>query len=34
MRLSFKSTAVVEENRISGAARHMLGIAPFSGTRM
>ena len=34
MRLSFKFTAVVEENRISGAARHMLGSAPFTGTRM
>jgi len=34
MRLSFKFTAVVEENRISGAARHMLGSAPFSGTRL
>ena len=33
MRLSFKFTAVVEENRISGAARHMLGSAPFTGTR-
>jgi hypothetical protein len=34
MRLSFKFTAVVEENRISGAARHMLGSAAFTGTRM
>jgi hypothetical protein len=34
MRLSFKFTAVVEEDRISGAARHMLGTATFSGTRV
>jgi hypothetical protein len=34
MRLSFKFTAVVEENRISGTARHMLGTASFSGTRL
>ncbi|HEX3603997.1 MAG TPA: hypothetical protein VHU43_07895 [Steroidobacteraceae bacterium] len=34
MRLSFKFTAVVEENRISGAARHMLGTAAFTGTRL
>jgi hypothetical protein len=34
MRLSFKFTAVVEEDRISGAARHMLGTATFSGTRI
>ncbi len=34
MRLSFKFTAVVEGNRIEGAARHMLGNAPFSGTRL
>jgi hypothetical protein len=33
MRLSFKFTAVVEENRISGAARHLLGTATFSGVR-
>ena len=33
MRLSFKFTAVVEGDRISGAARHMLGNATFSGTR-
>ena len=31
MRLSFKFTAVVEHDRISGAARHMLGTARFSG---
>jgi hypothetical protein len=34
MRLSFNFTAVVEENRISGTARHMLGTAPFEGTRL
>jgi hypothetical protein len=34
MRLSFNFTAVVEENRISGTARHMLGTATFSGTRL
>jgi hypothetical protein len=34
MRLSFKFTAIVEEDRISGAARHMLGSATFSGTRV
>lgn len=34
MRLSFKFTAVVEDNRISGAARHLLGTATFSGTRL
>jgi hypothetical protein len=34
MRLSFKFTAIVEEDRISGAARHMLGTATFSGTRI
>jgi hypothetical protein len=33
MRLSFKFTAIVEENRISGAARHLLGTATFTGTR-
>jgi aerobic carbon-monoxide dehydrogenase large subunit len=33
MRLSFKFTAMVEGDRISGAARHMLGTATFSGTR-
>lgn len=33
MRLNFKFTAVVEGDRISGAARHMLGNATFSGTR-
>ena len=34
MRLSFKFTAIVDEDRISGAARHMLGTASFSGTRI
>ena len=34
MRLSFKFTAIVDEDRISGAARHMLGSATFSGTRI
>lgn len=34
MRLSFKFNAIVEEDRISGAARHMLGTATFSGTRV
>ena len=33
MRLSFKFTAIVEQDRISGEARHMLGAAVFSGTR-
>jgi hypothetical protein len=34
MSLSFKFTAIVTEGRISGAARHMLGTATFSGTRV
>ena len=34
MHLSFKFTATVDEDRISGAARHMLGTASFSGTRV
>jgi hypothetical protein len=34
MRLSFKFTATVDEDRISGSARHMLGSATFSGTRL
>jgi hypothetical protein len=34
MRLSLKFNAIVEEDRISGAARHMLGSATFSGTRV
>jgi hypothetical protein len=33
MRLSFKFTAIVEQDRISGEARYMLGTAAFSGTR-
>jgi hypothetical protein len=33
MHLSFKFTATVEQDRISGDARHMLGTATFSGTR-
>jgi hypothetical protein len=33
MRLSFRFSALIEENRISGTARHMLGTATFSGTR-
>jgi hypothetical protein len=33
MNLSFKFTATVEQDRISGDARHMLGSATFSGTR-
>jgi len=34
MHLNFKFTATVDEDRISGAARHMLGSATFSGTRV
>jgi len=30
--LSLKFTATVDEDRISGTARHMLGTASFSGT--
>jgi hypothetical protein len=33
MRMSFKFTATVEADRISGAARHLLGKATFTGTR-
>jgi len=33
MRLSFKFTAIVEHDRISGEARYLLGTAAFSGTR-
>jgi len=33
MRLSFKFTAIVDADRISGSARHLLGKATFSGTR-
>ena len=34
MHLNFKFTATVDEDRISGAARHMLGSATFRGTRV
>jgi hypothetical protein len=34
MRLSFKFSAIVEQDRISGDARHLLGNATFSGTRV
>ena len=34
MRLSFKFTAVVADDRITGTARHMLGTATFTGTRL
>jgi hypothetical protein len=33
MRLTFKFTAVIENDRIQGAARHLLGSATFSGVR-
>jgi hypothetical protein len=33
MRLSFKFSAVIEEDRISGSAHHMLGTATFAGSR-
>ena len=33
MRLSIKFTATVEADRISGAAKHLLGKATFTGTR-
>jgi hypothetical protein len=33
MRMNFKFTATVEEDRISGAAKHLLGSATFNGTR-
>jgi hypothetical protein len=32
--MSFKFTATVEEDRISGAAKHLLGSATFTGTRV
>jgi len=32
-RMSFKFTATVEADRISGAAKHLLGKATFTGTR-
>jgi hypothetical protein len=34
MRLSLKFTAIVEQDRISGAALHLLGSATFSGERL
>ena len=34
MRMSLKFTATVEADRISGAAKHLLGKATFSGTRI
>jgi len=33
MRMSLKFTAIVEADRISGAAKHLLGKATFTGTR-
>jgi hypothetical protein len=33
MRMSFKFTATVEADRITGAAKHLLGKATFTGTR-
>jgi hypothetical protein len=33
MRLNIKFTAVVDADRISGTAKHLLGKATFSGTR-
>jgi hypothetical protein len=33
MRMKFKFTATVEADRISGAAKHLLGKATFTGTR-
>jgi hypothetical protein len=33
MRMSFKFTATVEADRISGTAKHLLGKATFTGTR-
>lgn len=33
MRMSFRFTATVEADRISGAAKHLLGKATFTGTR-
>jgi hypothetical protein len=33
MRMSFKFTATVEADRISGSAKHLLGKATFTGTR-
>jgi hypothetical protein len=33
MRLSFKFSAVIDADKISGSARHLLGSATFTGTR-
>jgi len=33
MKMKFKFTATVDEDRISGDARHLLGKATFTGTR-
>ena len=33
MRMNFKFTATVEEDRISGSAKYLLGKATFAGTR-
>src|ERR1700733_1157733 len=33
MRMTFKFTATVEADRISGAAKHLLGKAAFTGSR-
>jgi hypothetical protein len=33
MNMKFKFTATVDEDRISGVAKHMLGKATFTGTR-
>jgi hypothetical protein len=33
MHMNFRFTAVVEADRISGAAKYLLGKAPFTGTR-
>ena len=33
MRMTFKFTATVEADRISGAAKHLLGKATFTGSR-
>ena len=33
MRMSFKFTATVDADRISGTAKHLLGKATFTGTR-
>ena len=33
MHMKFKFTATIDEDRISGVARHLLGNATFSGTR-